>query len=71
MTADALATLLSSVAAILLPAAGGWAWKTQSTVTQHTTILDEREKAEDEWRMDLKERLVRIEDKLNANHRRV
>lgn len=60
---------LAAFAALILPAAGGWAWKTQSTLTQHTTILAEREKAEEAWKDDLKDRLVRIEEKLDDHHR--
>lgn len=67
MTADTLATALSSIAAVVVPLVGGWAWRVNGTVTEHTTILVEREKAENEWKTDLKDRLVRIEEKLDEH----
>lgn len=69
MTADTLAAALSSLAAVVVPLVGSWAWKANAAITEHTTILIEREKAEVEWKTDLKDRLVRIEEKLDEPRR--
>ena len=67
MTADTLATALSSLAAILLPVTGGWAWKTQQTLTEHSIQLEERKTADEERRA----RLIRIEDKIDERLDRI
>lgn len=65
MTLDALVTSLSTIAAVVLPVTGSWVWTTQTKLTEHSTILAERKASEDEWKQDLKDRLMRIEEKID------
>jgi len=65
MDADSLTKILSAAAGLGLPAAIGWAWRTESRFTTLATLTEERKDAEDGWKQDLKDRLDRIERKLD------
>ncbi len=66
MSLEALfAQLLPWLVTFIVPVAGGWAWRTESRFTALATVTAERKEAEDEWKRDLKERLTRIENKVD------
>lgn len=61
MTADTLAAGLASLAAIVFPIAGGWAWNTHGNISALLT----RSESEKEWREDFKKRFDRFEEKID------
>jgi len=62
MTADQLANAIMGVIMVVVPVAGGWAWRTQTDIT----MLKTRDENEKEWREELKARFDRLENKVDA-----